>query len=196
MWFPGSPASGEVVLPALTSLAMAAAGYSLFEFIVVPALQTVTFRDEEYGSYIGLSFEVSRARRPFGMTLRRWELVSSNDSGSASWPRESISDYTAHTTSHATRSWPSACASCRTMWHSRSASRRLLPAAFLFHLCHHLSEHPLWDDADFAWLSGERAWSVRLRGTDADCYVKWHRNRRTRSRALSSALPGHRHYGL
>ena len=62
LWFPGSPASGEVVLPALTSLTMAAAGYSLLESIVAPALQTVTLRDEEYGSYSGLSFEVYRAR--------------------------------------------------------------------------------------------------------------------------------------
>ncbi|KAI4519153.1 hypothetical protein K525DRAFT_249758 [Schizophyllum commune Loenen D] len=36
---------------------MAAAGYFLLEFIVAPALQTVSFRDEEYGSYSGLSFE-------------------------------------------------------------------------------------------------------------------------------------------
>ncbi|KAL1727485.1 hypothetical protein EV714DRAFT_275530 [Schizophyllum commune] len=57
LWFLGSPASGEVVLPALTSLTMAAAGYFLLEFIVAPALQTVTFRDEEYGSYSGLSFD-------------------------------------------------------------------------------------------------------------------------------------------
>ncbi|KAL1751067.1 hypothetical protein FB107DRAFT_294162 [Schizophyllum commune] len=57
------------------------------------------------------------------------------------------------------------------MWHSRSASRRLLPAAFLSHLCHHLSEHPLWDDADFTWLSGLVAALCLARYLDIDITV-------------------------
>ncbi|KAI5823248.1 FAD/NAD(P)-binding domain-containing protein [Schizophyllum commune Tattone D] len=61
---------------------MAAAGYFLLEFIVAPALQKVSFRDEEYGSYSGLSFEVYRARcsiwhdiAPLGARFEQWIWV-------------------------------------------------------------------------------------------------------------------------
>ena len=68
---------------------MAAAGYSLLESIVAPALQTVTLRDEEYGSYSGLSRFIERGFS-FGMTL---DLVSSIASTPSSWPLGSIKMY-------------------------------------------------------------------------------------------------------
>ena len=116
-----------------------------------------------------------------------------------------IPDYTAY---FPRTTWlrPSTCASRGTGFRNAALTlgiamitgrdgAHVLLAALLYPRLYH-SVYPRWDDSDFAWLSGESASPIGLRGTDDVCYVKWRRDRRTRSRALSSAISRHRRYRL